>query len=111
MTALGAVGGSGAAHTPRPWIAFPMDPGYGLVYTKIRSAGTGESVAGVYLTPGQKDRHAANARLIAAAPDLADALERLLEAYRHYDDWRTYPHKEAVEQASAALRAAGRGTG
>lgn len=68
------------AHTPGPWTAtesggllFVIDAG-----DYDHKADTGFFVGTV--TDGGKEEHAANARLIAAAPDLLEALESLVSS-------------------------------
>jgi hypothetical protein len=100
--------------TPGPWTA--TDPYKWLANTSrytssIRYGATnlGTSIAEVYLGgPGALNCDAesvkANARLIAAAPDLLEALENLVRAYRAlYPDDVVSP---SVAKAQAAIRKA-----
>lgn len=89
--------------TPGPWIAhkYPTKRGYGFVIQSEEHRGI--SIAS--LSPGiSTDRiepiAEANARLIAAAPDLLAALEELLESQR--GDW-PLRQAEAKQQARAAI--------
>lgn len=94
-------------HTPGPWSVIP----YGGV------GGKGEKIEGFYIgcdlcrdgchkiakletTKWSRDERA-NANLIAAAPDLLEALENLADAYEKYkiDDFLT----SEVEDARAAI--------
>jgi hypothetical protein len=60
------------AHTPAPWKVVSLDPGF-----QIRGGEADLPIAEVWITGAGTE---ANARLIAAAPDLADALQGLLHA-------------------------------
>ena len=69
---------SGAKHTPGPWVAAPYE-GFGP-RTTVRQGceRTGMRIASTFETtsPRNVDRNEANARLIAAAPDLLAALKK-----------------------------------
>lgn len=93
---------SGAKHTPGPW----RDVGDGYVEAqsaplKFRS-GWYDSA---YLTADSKDEWEANARLIAAAPELLEALEGLLEycggsvADEHLDEDELKAARAAIAKA------------
>lgn len=90
-------------HTPGPW--FTSQP-HGTIYIEARLQGsTLQEIAscGPTETPEQRE---ANARLIAAAPELLEALEDLYEAYGRStasDDWNA----EATRKAAAAIQRAG----
>ena len=75
-------------HTPAPWRASPSDAPEQGVY------GCGYRVA--QMTGGEIGRDAANARLIAAAPDLLAALEMALI-------WLDYEGKYDVQGIRAAI--------
>jgi hypothetical protein len=78
-------------HSPGPWMARPM------VRNTLITAADGTQVAdslGV-----ADDDNVANAKLIAAAPDLADALEVFLEA-------RASGSKNHMKLAGSAARSA-----
>lgn len=65
-------------HTPGPWIAEMVENGEGtLVYGRIKEKGSRHSLAfaGVY----EGHNAEANARLIAAAPELLEACQLLME--------------------------------
>ena len=72
-----------AGHTPGPWSIEDVSSGKTLVYYKINAGNSAVGFAGSYKpdgvvkTPGEA---AANARLIAAAPELLEALEGLCAA-------------------------------
>lgn len=87
------------SHTPGPWRVLP-DEGKG--YFRIRGLGRRYRIANV-LNPNlsEQSQSAANARLIAAAPDLLEALKEAV-AYPLTGDW--------FGRATTALaRAEGRG--
>lgn len=74
---------SEAMHTPGPWEVVEVWSGpaseRGLVYARIQGADGSVGFAGAYLSKQGKpdDECRANARLIAAAPELLEALEKL----------------------------------
>jgi hypothetical protein len=107
-----------AAHTPGPWIAgtFSSVVGIPVVATPI-----GRAIAAVHCFPGNAPHArefnavaAANARLIAAAPDLLAALRRLASPANfseeslssHSDDCRCC----ICEARAAIMKAMGSGT-
>ena len=66
-----------AQHTPGPWETFLND-------TQVGTADTAEGIAALWR---DGDEQKANARLIAAAPELLDELERILKIADHaYSD-------------------------
>ena len=78
-----------AKHTPGPW--FTHRDGFSSVYVEARvGGGMLQEVACCGPTNEGSDQQEANARLIAAAPELLDALRGLLaleeENLRGYDD-------------------------
>jgi len=88
-----------SGHTPGPWQAYPgflNDADY-RVY----------DVDGEFLTTAD-DTHAANARLIAAAPDLLEALDWLLACVTADKSAEKYPgdHDDRLELAKACARTA-----
>ena len=87
-----------SGHTPGPWISL----GQGDIVTKSVPTCDAEGytdIAAVYVIAN--DSGAANARLIAAAPELLEALEAVL---RWIDDYCETTGFEAVEaQADAAI--------
>lgn len=98
-------------HTPGEWkvdVSFPH-----IIHAGFRDNGSfieRVMVCNVVRTPGSpewgisKDNQLANARLIAAAPELLAALESLYETIRNYEiDMDTYPHHNMMEEARAAI--------
>ena len=67
-----------AAHTPGPWTILPNTPHF---VRAMHPAEGMQPVATVYHFDGEL---AANARLIAAAPTLLEALEAVLPDLEHY---------------------------
>ena len=68
-----------AKHTPGPW--YSRNGSSPHFQGQIASESTGATVAISY-----SDEDGANARLIAAAPELLDALQNLLDACEHWED-------------------------
>ena len=67
-----------AGHTPGPW--FTKREGFSTVYVETRiGGGLIQEVAACGPTQGGTDEQAANARLIAAAPELLVELEKLVK--------------------------------
>ncbi len=86
------------SHTPGPW-RFEEEPPYGK---PVVMAG-GYYIASTYSSPGQDPRSTpeANARLIASAPDLLEALEGLIWlAEPHFTD---KTHREHLMFCRAAI--------
>lgn len=70
---------SGAKHTPGPWFVVDHSKDEQCMY--IESAKDG--VASVFTdTPTRPEEIAANARLVAAAPELLEALKHTLRAFQ-----------------------------
>lgn len=92
-----------AKHTDGPWIAAPYSS---MVGAPVVASPNGRSIANVtYFGLGadfqnHDDESAANARLIAAAPDLLEALEFIA------DPLSGYIHGEAFDKACAAIKKA-----
>ncbi len=91
-------------HTPAPWYFEPYSDergtsyGYVIGARKLRSIAVTTGKAGSCL----QDENEANARLIAAAPELLAALQ----AYQaHYNAMETFPHSvnHPYELAKAAI--------
>lgn len=80
-------------HTPGPWHV-GMKPGPAVYGPE------GEQVAGLFVPMLPEEENRANARLIAAAPALADALQWALEQIE--DDLDPY-HQQALAHARAVL--------
>ena len=93
-------------HTPGPWKAFPDN---GNLVRNV--AGGGGTVAHVQGHPAKyqtvKDYHEiveANARLIAAAPELLEALEELIDQCIHAEGSMDYNYgKFELERAEKAI--------
>ena len=86
-------------HTPGPWNRIIAD-GYTVRHPQIYSD-TGPVANATWLGDGRLDELNANARLIAAAPELLEALEALL-------DYENGIQKAKAEQmARAAIAKAG----
>ena len=90
-----------AKHTPGPWKAHRIEKGPGLPYTPVAAK---TLLAKVYSEAfGDFEQSEANARLIAAAPDLLEAL-RALHSACVKDGWPVYgAHPAAMNAALAAI--------
>lgn len=89
-------------HTPGPWEAEARQHGM-AIYANYKNAPS-EYLAlinGYEESKEDRDRNRANARLMASAPDLLSALERVLECHRLKISLNT--NAGAVEQARAAI--------
>lgn len=103
-------------HTPGPWrVGFDRKP-YGIFVGPVGTDTTSRSAQPIGVVfrsqvRGPADEQEANARLIAAAPTLLEALERLLEeACSRFDGIETTLEEDgAVEAAEAALKLAREG--
>ena len=84
------------AHTPGPWTILPNTPHF---VRAMHPAEGMQPVATVYHFDGEL---AANARLIAAAPELLEALEAVLPDLEHY----VATHGPGPDKRLAAARAA-----
>ena len=94
-----------AAHTPGPWTVAPTNSGL-----MIRSEAQPGYLAEIRYAKDER-QHKANARLIAAAPALAEALRAIIE---QHDSGASYiagydasHFIAALESARAALKQAG----
>lgn len=88
-----------AAHTPGPWYATG-----GNVLRDVR--GRAMTVAECHVERDDKNRMeelAANANLIAAAPELLDALRGLIETCEHFWSPVTPSQEAALDKARAAI--------
>lgn len=84
-----------STHTPGPWAAAPIGGGrWAVTVSQMRNEDVG--AAGF----GKADAH-----LIAAAPELLEALEALLEVVDHYDLPLSDPERIAARAAIAKARA------
>ena len=78
---------SGVKHTPGPWTARRVHTGGFDIFDE-----RGRDVVTVYGGGVETESREANARLIAAAPDLLEALSRAVHSYdgvppRHHPAW------------------------
>lgn len=109
-----------ATHTPGPWITDSVNGDYPhdiILGYQIPGAGFPVLVATVFADecegPGRMTAEAdANARLIASAPDLLEALEHLIRfcpqpemEQTHYDEEPSYVSAEAAALAETIFRA------
>lgn len=90
----------GTKHTPGPWKAFPSDPADGAECYYLTAVELRGEIACIY--GPQRDEQEANARLIAAAPELLEALEGLL-AHLGPDGYIPNAGGTATERARAAI--------
>ena len=92
-------------HTPGPWIYYAdlpsQDPDWHIVTTENRL----RILANVHIEPGNQVDEA-NARLIAAAPELLEALVQLEEAFCSVGPGMTREDREDSRAALIAARAA-----
>lgn len=89
-------------HTPGPWETSRDAVPAGHVQITVYAAADGQRVATAF-------REEANARLIAAAPDLLAAMEEALDALRcegSYEHLSRRSSGEQIDAAHAILRAA-----
>lgn len=98
-----------AAHTPGPWLALPpCRPGRPRLIAPTCHGGDISNVALVYAPDKDDATGRANARLIAAAPELLEALRDIVEAVDPavggltLEDWAAGP----VAAARAAIATA-----
>lgn len=95
------------SHTPGPWHQSHRHCGCGMYNTQVYTA-DGETIATLHWYPKPKDENGsigtyreANARLIAAAPDLLEALEEIVTiSDRDHDAWERA--RAAVAKAKGA---------
>lgn len=87
--------------TPGPWW-IDDDNRPGMSWNRNIVHGTGENRICFMAHSDNKapERDAANAHLIAAAPELYEALERLLSLLGNYVGWRNTAAAEAEEEAA-----------
>lgn len=104
-----------AKHTPGPWHIGPKPHGHCRIY----ATGEGHAIARTYDTEMNGigvcaltgPMNEANARLIAAAPELLDALTQIVECekrraadLRHREAWKLVKFSEGrIAQAEAAI--------
>ena len=100
---------SEAKHTPGPWLTHPWswgnDPRWRVI--RLGSSGGSPGLAVIHPRPGMKPGEAAaNARLIAAAPELLEALIDVIALYQ----WKKPGFGEATDHVKAARRAIAKAT-
>lgn len=90
---------SKAKHTPGPWEVSNLLRSYGSVYVRAD-----RNFVRVYDEWGSEEMQLANARLIASAPELLEALEGLLCWCQGYEADKLNPHAFShMESARAAI--------
>ena len=86
-----------AAHTPGPW---RLKLGKGVQYTYLVSDRNGQDIANwAHYPNATKAQTKANARLIAAAPELLDALQGFIEGAESMG-WCTEKARAAIARAT-----------
>ena len=95
------------AHTPGPWAV-----GTGWVYQDDGGEKPGRMICGgfpaIYRDDGESE---ANARLIAASPDMAEALGQFLLAYKAWNDNKDGGEDDLHEAARVAREAIAKAQG
>lgn len=97
-------------HTPGPWRANSDQPnnGYRRVFmpndlVQIETDGPrGQMVACLFKENFAHGQDEANARLIASAPELLDALRGMLTATDHWNDWEPGAKEREIAKAIIA---------
>ena len=92
-----------AAHTPGPWRI--GDAGAAIFGPKTQSVSPPTVVSSMGKAGGDTTAARANARLIAAAPDMLAALRDLLAGMEQHGAEKWMPHR--MERARAAIAKAG----
>jgi hypothetical protein len=82
-------------HTPGPWVAVARTNAYIEIEAPEQHGYSAKKVASTSLT-----NHEANARLIAAAPDLLEALQAIANGTEF---WDAYPPEHPYGKAKAAM--------
>ena len=84
-------------HTPGPWNAEPMIRDHGFPYTPVMAT---TLIARVYSTAfGDDEQSLANATLIAAAPDMYEALRELIAVKPNSDAPEWVAARAAIDRA------------
>ena len=94
-------------HTPGPWVVHPTS-----IHPAVRSIGTAEAGPRRICTVGSTNGNPTdwhNARLIAAAPELLEALERI--ANGPWPDWINCPEAQCRFDEQIARAAIAKATG
>ncbi len=96
-----------AQHTPGPWVVSHDDD---AGHYDITANDLSEAIAMVFYTDNKAGgRGLADARLIAAAPELLEARETLFDAIQHGDEEHRAWLKEAIDVHFAAADAKAKG--
>jgi len=95
-------------HTPGPWISDDVEPSdlYRYVLANSSSPAGFRVLAELYLSDNWDDfrkEQEANARLMAASPDLLDALREIYHAFLDADGTHNDRQEAALLKASAAI--------
>lgn len=96
------------AHTPGPWEAIKVDDDlqqFGIVAAKQPMGARMNDICAVWLRGGKKKTEA-NARLIAAAPELLDALQAVVSDL----ELGAHPHLHIDQIRAAIAKATGEQT-
>ena len=89
--------------TPGPW--FTKREGWSTVYVEARiDGGMIQEVAACGPTDAGQDQQQANAHLIAAAPELYEALDALIKLYEEDDGCRELPEYISARTALSKAR-------
>ena len=93
-------------HTPGPWNADKATYHNGYIEYFVRRDGDAVAITGDITDPETKQPSEANAQLIAAAPDLLEALKWIMSECRVFcqdsmdiDDGAVYSAREAIAKA------------
>lgn len=96
-----------SAHTPGPWPLKPTGDGKRFIVGEGLVEGpNGYDVAEVYSDDCDQEEAEANARLIAAAPDMLDALLEAEKLFKHTFAENGRAHKKMIAAIAKAARIA-----
>jgi hypothetical protein len=96
------------SHTPGPWLTTESTEHWGRVNVTIQAAFTANDIATAW--QGNTETNRANARLIAAAPELLEALEQLYHLIDNaHDGDRVFTFELAQKAKAAIAKARGQG--
>jgi len=93
----------GAKHTPGPWEAFATPVGVGVISRRRADV----AHCGGFDTDRPREEEEANARLIASAPDLLEALIELRDAHHGLRSSAKIKHAAYLKARAAIARATG----
>lgn len=93
-------------HTPGPWIVDSWSSSGWSVRSKIGLAISSKRYRNELTGQEYRDEMLANAHLIAAAPELLEALEKCVDRMIKAQDVTGYPHVTAILEAKDAIRKA-----